>query len=464
MNAVTYLAMIGWIPFSLFVFSKYPGRWACIIVFMLGWMFLPQAKFDLPVLPDYNKTTAVTFFALVGAMMFDQRSVLAVKFHPVDLPVIAWVVSSMLSSVTNGLGPFDGLSAAMEKIMVWGLPYFLGRVYFSTLDGFKDLAIGMFIAGLVYAPFCLIEMVISPQMHRLVYGWFPHDFSQTRRWGGWRPVVFMIHGLMLAMWMACATFMGWQLLLRGVVRKSVPFFPFLPLLPAVVGLSAVMFLCKSSGALLLLAIAFAVLLGATFTKKSTLFVVLLVLPLLYMGTRATGFWDGQNLINAAGAVTRSEERAGSLEFRLRNENVLVEKAQARLWFGWGGWKRSFVMNEKGDFTSVPDGLWILTLGENGLFGLIALTASLLLPAFLFGKRWPAKFWADPVVAPAAAFAVFLGIFMVDNLLNDMFNPIMMLAAGGLSGVAIHPLGGRTPEVGGHAAAAPERRIPVTRVI
>ena len=90
-----------------------------------------------------------------------------------------------------------------------------------------------------------------------------------------------------------------------------------------------------------------------------------------MNLRATGTWDGQNLIDAAKKVTGSEERVGSLSFRLYNENLLVEKARLRLVFGWAGYQRSFVTDEQGRFISVPDGMWILTLGKNGLFGLLA---------------------------------------------------------------------------------------------
>jgi len=36
------------------------------------------------------------------------------------------------------------------------------------------------IGGLLYIPFCLIELIISPQLHRIVYGFYVRtDFSQT---------------------------------------------------------------------------------------------------------------------------------------------------------------------------------------------------------------------------------------------------------------------------------------------
>ena len=41
----------------------------------------------------------------------------------------------------------------------------------------------------------------------------------------------------------------------------------------------------------------------------------------------------------------------------------------------------------------------------------------------------------PSFAPAAALAVLLGLYMLDNLSNAMYNPIYVLAAGGLAGMA-----------------------------
>ena len=40
------------------------------------------------------------------------------------------------------------------------------------------------------------------------------------------------------------------------------------------------------------------------------------------------------------------------------------------------------------------------------------------------------------MAPSAAFALFLGVFMADNLFNAMYNPILMLASGGLTSLVL----------------------------
>ncbi len=464
MTPLVPIVMFGIIPLALHLFGKYPARTAAAAVFVIGWLFLPQAKYDIPVLPDYAKTNAMGIAVLIGILAKDPKALERFRFQWIDIPMLCWCLAPLFSSVSNGLGAWDGGSAALGVAVGWGLPYVIGRIYFGTYDGQRELAIGMLIGGLVIAPFALIEMVISPQMHIIFYGWYPHDFSQTKRGGGYRPSVFMAHGLELAMWNAAAAFVGWQLYLRKSLIKTVPFLN-LPLLPAVAGLTAVLLLSRSSGALMLFILAMGLFqLCAMFRTKIPL-LLLLILPVLYMNLRATGAWDGQALIEAAGkAAGGNAERTGSLSFRLYNENLLVEKALMRPVFGWAGYNRSFVTNEQGAYISVPDGMWILTFGKYGIFGLTALTASILLAPFLFFLRVPARRLGEPLVAPAAAFATFLAVFMADNLLNAMYNPIMMVAAGGLSSLLLVRDSLRQTESGQPLNLSPAAGVPATRVI
>jgi hypothetical protein len=47
--------MWGWIPFTLWLFSRFKHRHAVIAGFALSWMFLPQYKYALTGLPNYTK-------------------------------------------------------------------------------------------------------------------------------------------------------------------------------------------------------------------------------------------------------------------------------------------------------------------------------------------------------------------------------------------------------------------------
>jgi len=466
MTPFVHIAMFGILFFAVYAFGKYPPRTAAVAVVVIGWLFLPASQtaiYSIPGIPFHMKTNALCLAVLLGMAVKDPGIFHRFHFHWIDVPIICWCLAPFFSSISNGLGPYDGAGAALPMAVDWGIPYLAGRLYFGTYDGLKELGLGMFIGALVVAPLALIEMVISPQFHIILYGYYPHDFSQTKRGVGYRPSVFMKHGLELAIYNASAVVMGWQLFLRKSIVRVVPLLK-IPLFPAVAGLSVILLISRSSGALMLCLFALAMLQAAVMLRSKLPLLLVLILPLAYMNLRATGAWDGQNLIEASKKLTGNEERVGSLSFRLFNENLLVEKARLRPIFGWAGYQRSFVTDENGRFISVPDGMWILTLGKNGLFGLTALSASILLAPFLFFWKCPSRRLGDPLVAPAAAFATCLCIFMADSLFNAFYNPILMVAAGGLSSLLISPSAfSATGHEDGGQSLEPDPE-PATRVI
>ncbi|MCX7712394.1 MAG: hypothetical protein N2035_01815 [Chthoniobacterales bacterium] len=274
-------------------------------------------------------------------------------------------------------------------------------------------------------------MVRSPILLIPLYGSYSHsDFSQTKRDGGYRPSVFMTQGVEFAIWMMAGTLLGWILFLSKTLRNKLPLIP-MPFLPTLLLLRLVTFSLRSSGFIFLLLVGLVTFLTAKFFRSCLALLLLLLLPILYMHLRSTRAWDGQNLVEAAEKATGSKDRADSLAFRLLNETLLVEKAKQRIWLGWGGFQRSYVTNEKGEYISVPDGMWILTFGKFGLFGLVSLSLSYLLPAFLFLKRYHTRLWAKPQWSPVMGFVTLMGLTMIDNLFIAMYNPVITLAMGGL---------------------------------
>ena len=452
MTPMVPIAMFGWIPIVLQLFKRLRPHHAVIGGFLLSWMFLPQYAYNLPGLPDYTKVSAASYGVLLATAIFNGEAFSRYRFHPLDLPVLLWCISSFISSLTNGLGPWDGLSGFLGKVTTYGIPYYIGRLYFDRTDTLRDLCLGVFLGALIYVPFCWFELVMSPRLHKMVYGWHPHNFGQTKRGGGWRPVVFMQHGLMTSMWMISGTLAGCRLLWSGNLGKRLPVVPIASGL-AVIVVAITTLLCKSMGATVLLVAGLAAIAVVTRTRRIWPVLLIAFIPVAYMATRGTGVWDAEGLLQVI-EKTSSEERTGSLSFRIRNENVLAEKARQRVMFGWGGWKRSYIFDEEGRPKSVPDGCWIIAFGQNGLFGLSALTLTIMVPQLLFLRRYPVARWREPAVAAVAPLSMLLGLFMIDNLLNDMFNPVMLLAAGGLTGLALNREETVTLEEGA-VALAPE---------
>jgi tetratricopeptide (TPR) repeat protein len=415
------------------IFNMLPPRRAMIAAMITAWLFMPGAAYMLPGLPDYSKTSATSVGTLLCIVVFDFPRVLRFRPRWFDLPIVIFCSSVILSSVSNDLGIYDGISQSLRWTTLWGIPYFIGRLYLNDFEGCREFAMGIVIGGLVYIPLCLWEIRFSPQLQRQLYGTI--SFWEDVRYGSYRPIVFLATGLEVGMWMTAASLCAYWLKVSGVVKQvwgiSIGW--------VVTALIVTTVMCKSIGAIILLGIGILLLELVRWTKLSIFVCILLIIPPLYVVTRSTGTWSGRELATLTGA-TAGPERQQSLEFRLTNEDLLSAKALQRPFFGWGGHARSFVRNESGRNVTVTDGLWIIILGAQGVVGLASVTALYLLPVYFFYRRFPARLWSSPLVGPAAVLDVFLGLYMLDNLSNAMINPIYAIAAGGLMALSAGNLG------------------------
>ena len=286
MTFLVPIAMFGWIPVVLGLFMLFPPRRAIIISFLGAWLFLPMAGYGIPMLPDYTKMSATCLGVTLGVFLFDSGRLGTFRFRLYDVPMILWCIVPGFSSIANGLGMWDACSATVAAIVTWGLPYLIGRAYFNDTDGLRELAIGIFVGGLVYAPLCLFEVKMSPQLHNLVYGYHPSDFAMTYRMGGWRPVVFMQHGLMVGVWMTAASLSGIWLWKTGALRQlwgtTTGWL--------VGGLLVTTVLCKSLGALALLVAGAGMLLSTQWLRSRILIAAVVTLVPAYMFLRGTEIW------------------------------------------------------------------------------------------------------------------------------------------------------------------------------
>ena len=441
------LALYGWIPLTLVLFTVLRPRHAIIVAYIGAWLFLPMDQLKFKGVPDLSKVTAASFGAAVGVAIFDFKRLRTFRFRWYDVPMLVWCATPYITSLKNDLGHWDGMSNVVSQLVVWGIPYFLGRIYFNDWEGFRELAIGIFIGGLIYTPFALLETWISPQLHKFVYGRFQSGFHMTKRWGGYRPMVFMYSGLALSFWMMVCSLAGLWLWTSGSLKKlwGVPTGLWVGLL------FATTVWCKSAGALVFMAAALGTLFWIKWFRNALPLVLLVLFPAFYMYTRANQYWTGEWLVEQVYNVA-GEDRAKSLDVRFKAENLLTERAfeAPSPAFGWGKWSpdsirgapwRVLLVREREGRDpyikdlAPSDGLWVITLGQFGLVGLTALTVTILLPVLIFWHRVPLRFWDHPLAACASPMVVVLAIHMSDNLLNAMINPVFMLALGGISAIA-----------------------------
>ena len=430
MAALIPVTMFGLIPVVFYLFMRFPAQRAVIISFVVAWLFLPQASYPIPILPPYTKISAVCYAILVATMIYDTSRLTCFKPGWLDVPMVIWCLCPIFSQVTNGGSP---ITPTFNQIISWGLPYVVGRLYVGSLDGLRQLAIGLFAGGLAYIPFILIEGAKGPILHQTVYGVNAFDdWSQAVRAGGWRPVVFMQHGLMVGVWMMTATLIAvwfWQ---TGTLKK----FQGRNIKTLAIILIIAFFLCRSTGAYSLFVFALIVLFSAKWFRTSLPLLFIIGYIVFYLSIAASGQFSSKDVMGFITPIF-GEDRAGSLKFRFDMEEILGEKARQKVLFGWGDSGGNRVYDQYGDDISITDSLWIIAFGTYGGVGLVSLFSSLLLPVIVFAVfKYPARTWSNPKVAPAAALGVALTMYVFDCVLNAMTNPIFALIAGGISSLVL----------------------------
>jgi hypothetical protein len=427
MTNFALFVLLAWAPISVGLFVLLPARRAVVVGAISGWLLTPSVSIDFPGFPAYSKSVAIFLGLLLGALIFDLDRLLRFRLRWFDLPMILFCVCPAVSSITNGFGGLEPVSAVIGQVNMWLLPYLIGRLYFTDYDGLRELAVGMIVGAACLIPACILENRMSPILLPMVYGISP--FFLGARFGGYRPRVFFNTGLELGLWMNVATlaaFWLWQ----TKQLKSLWVFSSRTIFALLFITSG---LCRSTGATVLLFGGMSMLWICQRTKtKWAMWFVLLLAP-LYYGVRIPNIWSGDNLVEVV-KTTLGEDRAGSLGYRLHFENLFIARAVQRPVFGWDGWGRNLVTDERGYKPGI-DSLWVIIFGCNGYVGLFLMNAAMLLPVLLFLLRFPASQWTLPSLAPAAVLAVILNLFLFDCLLNAMPNAIYMIIAGGLAGMS-----------------------------
>lgn len=440
MTLFARLVLLLWLPVGIWIFRRYDTRTAILITAISGTLFLPQrVRFPLPLIPDYESSTAVVYVILIGLFLYDTKWLTRLQPWWLDVPIFFWCISPLFASIRNDLGIYDGVNATFITIWQYGIPYLLGRVYFNNLENLKKLAVAIVKGGLIYVPFCIWEGLMSPQLHRQLYGYYAHSsgIRQSIRFGGYRPMVFMTHGLAVGLFMMTVTLIAlWLWQSKGV--REIWGFDLIYIVPVLV---FTLVWCRSTGALALFLYGVIILVVAKWGKSSWPLWILIFGIIIYLYLNIQGIFDKTPVLEFANNFVPAQ-RIQSLEFRLDEEELLAAKAREQFWFGWGGWGRNRIYEENfyGIFedTSITDSLWILAFGTRGIIGIVSITASMLLPTMVFAAfSYQVRTWFHPRVCAAAVFAVLLPLFMLDSLLNSHLTIIAWVIPGALTGLILN---------------------------
>lgn len=427
------IMMFGWIPLTIIFFLLLPPRTAVLCAVIGGVLFLPMATYDLPGIPKYTKNTAIAVGLLFGTFLSGARTENPLQWKSFDIPMLLWCFFCPLAtSFFNNLGLYDGISGVVQFYLLWGVFYWTGRRYFTDSRSLHDLCLGMIIGGLIYVPLCIYELRMSPQLSNIFYGFFPHIWSQHFRYGGYRPVVFMQHGLMVALWMSL-TFMVSFWLWRA---KRIVHLKGIPMFLAVFALFVIAILCKSVNGWFFLILGIAAYMYFAIFKSTRLYRLLILFIPLYILVRMTNILPMQYLQDKA-SIFLDENRVTSLTSRLVQENLFSAKSLEHPLFGWGGWNRGWPIDpDTGEkILHSVDSLWVIIFNSYGFAGLTCLFLAMLIsPWLVLKKKNQNSKCADtlPGVYPTVL-ALVVVFFMLDSLFNGMVNPVYILCSGALLG-------------------------------
>ncbi len=195
----------------------------------------------------------------------------------------------------------------------------------------------------------------------------------------------------------------------------------------------VLILNKSAGALISVILIAPLLPLLSAKALSTLTLAVGLILVTYPTLRAGGLIPIDTIRTTAASF--SKDRASSLDFRLRNEDILLDHANQRPLFGWGSCNRNSCLHRDRlgatrDIT-VTDGTWIIILGTSGWLGYLALFGLLCYPFWhLFRRRRMG-------ISPATLALVAMLLFNVLDLIpNSSLLPVTWLIAGALAGLTV----------------------------
>lgn len=415
------------------------ARKAIIWTILAGFLLLPvKTGFDAPGIPNLDKTLIPNLAVLVWALVFARFKVIALPRNKVLVGLMILYVTSPFFTTLNNQAPlqlsvstlpgmtfYDGLSIVTKQLIEL-IPFLIAYNAFKTESDMRQVLKALVMAALAYSILILWEVRMSPQLHSQLYGFFPSDFVQQFRGGGFRATVFLGHGLTVAIFVGMA-----MVAAVGMWRDRTRVFG-MPGAVYTMYLLLVLILCKSTGALVL-AITFGV--TSYLLRYRYMISVLAISGLIvvaYPALRGAGLIPTTAITEFA--ANFSSDRAASLQTRTDNEEMLLAKTAERPVFGWGSWGRGRIY--KADWTrkfdydlTITDGTWIIIISTFGWAGYIASFGLLAYPtarAFHYRRQF-AKF---------PSFVILLTVLVTnlfDLLPNSSLTPITWLIAGALAG-------------------------------
>lgn len=434
MTPLIPITLLGWIIVTIVLFSRKLPEEAVIVAIMGSFLFLPSGpEIDLPVLPSITKATAISYGILLAEMIRGLKAKNPFRANGIDVVVLLYcTVIPFASAISNGLGVYYGIYSLLDKLVTFGVFFWAGRRYFGSPGSLRKLTKAISLGGLILIPLILFEVRMAPTLCYRIYGFIPHSFIQHIRYGGYRPMLFMQHGLMVALWVAASavtTFWHWRESQEKKVWKLA-----IPLVA--LALMASVVLCKSAnGVLYLMGGIASYFLYKRKKSSKALGLVFLLFP-LYFVFRLSNVITMED-IEAQISKFFDAERVDSLMVRLRQEVLFGAKALERPLFGWGLMGRAWPVDERGNsMIQMIDSMWVIQLSIGGLTSLASYYLTLGFGPWRIlarsGKPQAETKLPEEGRLDAIVLSIIVMFYLIDGLVNAMPAPIYIFIAGAVS--------------------------------
>lgn len=425
---LSFVVVMGATVWGFMHVRKRPLGGSLMLALMVGWMWMPSGvSLDLPMIPAMAPGIQVALAAFIAVLVYHGGRIRQAKLIRY-IPILTLCVISAIGTYRNntdsvvygglvlpGMTTWDIVNFTIEYMLTMLIPIALGLAAFRTRTDAIAGLYAMCLAGLAYAPLVYYEIKMAPVLQERIFGFRPFmSFLQAVRDGGFRPQVFMSHGLSLATaW--CVI----QVAVAALYRIKKPRIWRLPTGTALVFFLVTQVLIKAKAALAMSLLTIPLVLWAKPVHIARMSMIIAVCSFVYPVLHMTGNFPDEKIseyLEPFGA-----ERVESMRFRFDNEIVMTEHAMKRPWFGWGGFGRDRIYDvNTGNSLVVQDGYWIITLGVRGVFGYLLLYGLYTWPLFVIWWRFEVlKDPRDQIIT--GAYAIMTAIMVFNSIPNMAMN-------------------------------------------
>tara|TARA_R110000782_G_scaffold78293_3_gene155918 strand:- start:106441 stop:107823 length:1383 start_codon:yes stop_codon:yes gene_type:complete len=162
-----------------------------------------------------QKGWIVPLVVLAGALVFGYRAYRSFRVTTWDAALLGWCLWPLCQSLMRPYAAPAGWVASLYLLGSWGAPWLLGRMFFGSSEGRRELLHALVMVTLVLLPIAVIEGAIGPSVYSWLWHRPPFADDGSLRYIGFRPLAMFENGNQYGIWLACASLAAIGMTMRG---------------------------------------------------------------------------------------------------------------------------------------------------------------------------------------------------------------------------------------------------------